>query len=86
MSLDLIVIRKFIFVFLILIVFFYNRRFLEELCMILYDKLRPIIIHAVHIETLAELCSILKSEILADNVRSTKADQLSAFDGKIVIF
>lgn len=48
--------------------------------MILYDKLRPIIIHVAHIETLAELCSILKTEILAENVR-TKADQLSAFEG-----
>lgn len=54
--------------------------------MILYDKLRPIIIHVVHIETLAELCSILKSEILVDNVRATKADQLSAFDSKISFY
>lgn len=54
--------------------------------MILYDKLRPIIIHVVHIETLAELCSILKSEILVDNVRATKADQLSAFDSKITFY
>jgi hypothetical protein len=48
--------------------------------MILYDKLRPIIIHVVHIETLAELCSLLKTEILVENVK-TKADQLSAFEG-----
>jgi conserved oligomeric Golgi complex subunit 3 len=46
-----------------------NRKFLEELCLILYDRLRPIIIHVVHIETLAELCSILKTEILLDNVK-----------------
>ena len=45
-----------------------NRNFLEELCLILYDRLRPIIIHVIHIETLAELCSILKTEILMDNL------------------
>jgi hypothetical protein len=38
--------------------------------MVLYDRLRPIIIHAVHIETLAELCSILKTEILLENVKT----------------
>ena len=38
--------------------------------MILYDRLRPIIIHVAHIETLAELCSILKTEILMDNVKT----------------
>lgn len=48
--------------------------------MILYDKLRPIIIHVVHIETLAELCSLLKTEILVENVK-TKSDQLTAFEG-----
>lgn len=48
--------------------------------MILYDRLRPIIIHVVHIETLAELCSILKTEILMDNMK-TKSDNLSAFEG-----
>ncbi|RNA36024.1 Conserved oligomeric Golgi complex subunit [Brachionus plicatilis] len=64
---------------------FFNRtsvlfeQFLEELCLILYDRLRPIIIHVVHIETLAELCSILKTEILMDNMK-TKSDNLSAFE------
>ena len=42
---------------------------MEELCMLLYDRLRPIIIQVVHIETLAELCSILKTEILMENVK-----------------
>ena len=37
----------------------------------LYDRLRPIIIHVVHIETLAELCSILKTEILMDNMKKS---------------
>lgn len=38
--------------------------------MILYDRLRPIIIHVIHIETLAELCSILKTEILMENIKT----------------
>jgi hypothetical protein len=33
---------------------------LESLCTSLYDALRPLIIHINHLETLAELCSILK--------------------------
>ena len=33
---------------------------LESLCTNLYDVLRPLIIHINHLETLAELCSILK--------------------------
>jgi len=33
---------------------------LESLCTNLYDALRPLIIHINHLETLAELCSILK--------------------------
>ena len=39
---------------------------MQEFCNNLYDNLRPIIIHVVHIETLAELCSVLKNEILAE--------------------
>lgn len=54
-------------------------RFLDELCVILYDCLRPIIIHVNHIETLAELCSILKTEILMDNVQKN-VDNLTAFE------
>ena len=33
---------------------------LESLCYSLYDMLRPVIIHINHMETLAEVCSILK--------------------------
>ncbi|GAA6077337.1 conserved oligomeric Golgi complex subunit 3, partial [Tachysurus ichikawai] len=52
---------------------------LEKLCMSLYDVLRPLIIHVVHLETLSELCSILKNEMLEDHVHNS-AVQLCAFD------
>jgi conserved oligomeric Golgi complex subunit 3 len=53
---------------------------LEELSLVLYDQLRPLIIHVSHIETLAELCSILKAEILMDNINSSNSSQLTAFE------
>lgn len=40
---------------------------LEALCTLLYDVYRPFIIHINHLETLAELCSILKVEMLEDH-------------------
>lgn len=43
---------------------------LEKLCLSLYDVLRPLIIHIVHLETLSELCSILKNEMLEDHVHN----------------
>uniref|UniRef100_A0A3P9HTV1 Conserved oligomeric Golgi complex subunit 3 n=1 Tax=Oryzias latipes TaxID=8090 RepID=A0A3P9HTV1_ORYLA len=52
---------------------------LEKLCLSLYDVLRPLIIHIVHLETLSELCGILKNEMLEDHVRNN-ASQLGAFD------
>ncbi|XP_020896480.1 conserved oligomeric Golgi complex subunit 3 [Exaiptasia diaphana] len=51
---------------------------LENLSSTLYDCLRPIIIHMNHMETLAELCSILKVEMLEDHVQQ-KGDELAAF-------
>jgi len=38
--------------------------FLEELCVMLYDCLRPVIIHLEHLETLADLCGIQRSGVL----------------------
>uniref|UniRef100_A0A8C6NRI6 Conserved oligomeric Golgi complex subunit 3 n=1 Tax=Nothobranchius furzeri TaxID=105023 RepID=A0A8C6NRI6_NOTFU len=55
---------------------------LEKLCLSLYDVLRPLIIHIVHLETLSELCSILKNEMLEDHVHNNAA-QLGAFDAVV---
>ncbi|TMS06126.1 Conserved oligomeric Golgi complex subunit 3 [Larimichthys crocea] len=55
---------------------------LEKLCLSLYDVLRPLIIHIIHLETLSELCSILKNEMLEDHVHNN-ATQLGAFDAVV---
>ncbi|KAJ8253497.1 hypothetical protein GJAV_G00213790 [Gymnothorax javanicus] len=55
---------------------------LEKLCLSLYDVLRPLIIHVIHLETLSELCSILKNEMLEDHVHNN-AGQLAAFDAVV---
>uniref|UniRef100_A0A3Q4MJ41 Conserved oligomeric Golgi complex subunit 3 n=1 Tax=Neolamprologus brichardi TaxID=32507 RepID=A0A3Q4MJ41_NEOBR len=55
---------------------------LEKLCLSLYDVLRPLIIHIIHLETLSELCSILKNEMLEDHVQNNAA-QLGAFDAVV---
>ncbi|KAL5243393.1 hypothetical protein ACI65C_010803 [Semiaphis heraclei] len=44
------------------------REYLETVCMHLYDMLRPLVIHMKHFETLVELCTILRIEILQDYV------------------
>lgn len=43
--------------------------YLEGICTILYDALRPYIIHINHLETLAEICSILRVEMLDEHVQ-----------------
>ncbi|XP_033099795.1 conserved oligomeric Golgi complex subunit 3-like [Anneissia japonica] len=52
---------------------------LESLCSSLYDVLRPLIIHINHLETLAELCSILKIEMLQDHVQNSPKE-LKSFE------
>jgi len=51
---------------------------LVRLCAHLYDMLRPLIIHIYHLETLAELCMILKTEMIDDHVHNN-SEQLQAF-------
>lgn len=43
---------------------------LERLCNNLYDVFRPLIIHVNHLETLAELCSIMKVEMLEEHAQA----------------
>ncbi|OWF49103.1 conserved oligomeric Golgi complex subunit 3-like isoform X2 [Mizuhopecten yessoensis] len=52
---------------------------LEHLCNSLYDMFRPLIIHINHLETLSELCSILKIEMLEEHVQNN-ANGLVAFE------
>ncbi|KAL1430614.1 hypothetical protein MTO96_014860 [Rhipicephalus appendiculatus] len=52
--------------------------FLSHLCGRLYDVFRPIIIHINHLETLAELCSILKVEMMEQHV-AANPNELRAF-------
>ena len=52
---------------------------LQRLCQGLYDLLRPFIISIYHLETLSELCSILKLEMLDDHILSNQAE-LKAFE------
>ncbi|XP_011312499.1 conserved oligomeric Golgi complex subunit 3 [Fopius arisanus] len=44
--------------------------YLEGLCTSLYDILRPSIIHINHLETLAEICCILRIEMLEEHVQN----------------
>lgn len=50
--------------------------FLDQLCMSLYDKLRPIIIHLEHLESLSEICSLIKFEFIEENLHQ---DELESF-------
>ncbi|XP_065889132.1 conserved oligomeric Golgi complex subunit 3-like [Dysidea avara] len=51
---------------------------LESLCFSLYDVLRPIIIKINHLETLAELCSILNTEMIEEQVKP-KEEEMTSF-------
>lgn len=61
---------------------FHFSAYLEGICTILYDTLRPCIIHINHLETLAEICSILRIEMIEEHVQNDP-ESLEAF-GKIV--
>ncbi|ESO96117.1 hypothetical protein LOTGIDRAFT_116220 [Lottia gigantea] len=52
---------------------------LERMCNNLYDVFRPLIIHVNHLETLSELCSILKIEMMEEHV-SNNVQELGAFE------
>lgn len=43
---------------------------LSEFCNLLYDNLRSRIIHVIHLETLAELVTILKVEMIEEHVKN----------------
>ncbi|KAH9512323.1 Golgi transport complex subunit 3 [Bulinus truncatus] len=52
---------------------------LERICNNLYDVFRPLIIHINHLETLSELCSILKVEMMEEHVKQNP-QELAAFE------
>ncbi|XP_070507718.1 conserved oligomeric Golgi complex subunit 3 [Chironomus tepperi] len=52
--------------------------YMEGLCTILYDSVRPFIVHINHLETLAEICSILRVEMLDEHV-AHNPEALEAF-------
>ncbi|KAK3783773.1 hypothetical protein RRG08_063434 [Elysia crispata] len=52
---------------------------LERICTTLYDVFRPLIIHINHLETLSELCSILKGEMMEEHVKQNPTE-LAAFE------
>lgn len=64
-----VVFNKFVYSFLLFFLDIY-RAYLEGLCTSLYDTLRPLVIHMKHLETLAEQCSILKHEMIQEQVQN----------------
>ncbi|CAJ0954989.1 unnamed protein product, partial [Mesorhabditis belari] len=61
--------------------------FSEGLSRILYDVLRPLVVHSPHLETLAELCTILKVEMVEERCLSASADFQASdpFSGFVVV-
>jgi len=51
--------------------FLYSSTMLSEFCNLLYDNLRSRIIHVIHLETLAELVTILKVEMIEEHVKNS---------------
>lgn len=52
--------------------FFAFSVYLDGLCTLLYDTIRPYIIHINHLETLAEICSILRIEMIEEHVQQNR--------------
>ncbi len=55
---------------------------MENLCLPIYDTLRPLLIKIQHLETLSEMCSILRIEMLqeqANNNRNKFLDHVRIF-------
>ena len=52
---------------------------LSEFCNLLYDNLRSRIIHVIHLETLAELVTILKVEMIEGHV-TANTKELTSFE------
>ena len=49
--------------------FYFNfSEFLDKNCRKLYDTLRPVVIHLEHLESLSEICYILKNELIDENI------------------
>lgn len=53
--------------------------YMEGLCTILYDTIRPFIVHINHLETLAEICSILRVEMLNEHCHNNGELALNCF-------